>query len=272
MSNERNVETPRRAGSAWSALLEGELAERANDAIQDILSELATWDESLPNGLAGGTAGMALGYHTLARSLGDDSLLERARVAWEESAASLADSASSPAFYGGFPGVAFASAQVASELFGQDADELLCDIDEPLGEFLSHSYVTGNYDLVSGLTGVGVYGLERMPSAAGRRILGAVVRQLMDQTEPEAGQPGRTWKTPGELLPPHQREMAPNGYYNLGVAHGAPAAVAAGRVSTVAVRTIRSLRITCMRTRIRRACSGAASIVAIRRGGPQRGV
>ena len=52
----------------------------------------------------------------------------------------------------------------------------------------------------------------------------------------------------------------------------APAAVAAGRASTVAVRTIRSLRITCMRTRIRRACSGAASIVAIRRGGPQRGV
>ncbi len=37
--------------------------------------------------------------------------------------------------------------------------------------------------------------------------------------------PGLGWYTPPELLPPWQAELAPEGYYNLGVAHGMPAVV-----------------------------------------------
>jgi hypothetical protein len=80
-----------------------------------------------------------------------------------------------------------------------------------------------NYDLISGLVGAGLVAAERYPRGRSGETLEHIV-DLLDQTA-EVTPPGLSWFTPGERLPDHQRETAPNGYWNLGVAHGVPGIV-----------------------------------------------
>jgi hypothetical protein len=77
---------------------------------------------------------------------------------------------------------------------------------------------------VSGLVGIGVYALERLPDPAGAELLELVVAALADRAERPDG--AATWFTPPLELHPDARERAPEGYYNLGVAHGVPGVIA----------------------------------------------
>lgn len=79
----------------------------------------------------------------------------------------------------------------------------------------------GDYDLLNGLVGFGVYFLERLPSS----IAAEGVRLVLDRIEAAAEHTadGVTWFTDPSILPGWQRKEFPNGYYNLGVAHGVPA-------------------------------------------------
>jgi hypothetical protein len=67
------------------------------------------------------------------------------------------------------------------------------------------------------------------------QCLEAIVDRL-EETAIEAGE-GVTWHTRQELLPPYMREHMPQGYYNLGVAHGVPGVIALlGDICRVGVR------------------------------------
>jgi hypothetical protein len=81
-----------------------------------------------------------------------------------------------------------------------------------------------DYDLVSGLVGLGVYALERLPRPRARRALELIVDRLaeLSETRPD----GTTWHTPPHLLPAHELEMYPQGCHNLGLAHGMPGVIA----------------------------------------------
>ena len=76
------------------------------------------------------------------------------------------------------------------------------------------------YDLISGLVGVGVHFVERLPDEAAREGLVRILDEL-ERTAVEA-EGGVSWFTAADLLPEWQRKRAPQGYYNLGVAHGVP--------------------------------------------------
>ena len=225
------IEQTRAVSPRWRPVLCGALARRAGDAIADILAELERWPLDDP-GLAGGLAGHALGYEYLARALGERALDERARRAWESAAAAVETSVSAPWLFGGFPGIAWVGAHLAPRLFPSPSADPLGEIDSALLSFLAPPNRFAGLDLVSGVAGLAVYGLERLPGKAGRRILERVVGRLEEAAAPVAGprgrpgQAGRAWLTPAELLPPHQRSVAPRGYFNLGVAHGMPAIVA----------------------------------------------
>lgn len=78
----------------------------------------------------------------------------------------------------------------------------------------------GPYDLISGLVGFGIYFLERLPVENAIRGIQAVTSQL-DRLSRQAGE-GITWHTRPDLLPDWQRERYPEGYFNLGAAHGLP--------------------------------------------------
>ena len=76
------------------------------------------------------------------------------------------------------------------------------------------------YDLISGLVGIGVHFTERLPNEGAEAGLVRVL-DLLEDSAVEVGD-GITWFTEPDLLPEWQRERAPEGYYNLGVAHGVP--------------------------------------------------
>jgi lantibiotic biosynthesis protein len=74
--------------------------------------------------------------------------------------------------------------------------------------------------LISGLVGFGTYFLERLPRESAAKGVRAVFAHLENLSERVNGT--ATWYSGPELLPEWQREQCPNGYYNLGVAHGIP--------------------------------------------------
>ncbi len=104
---------------------------------------------------------------------------------------------------------------------GESSDsDLNGDIDALLLRELQRGRWAGPYDLLSGLVGFGVYFLQRLP--AEKASLG--VELLIYHLDKAAERTGNqiTWHTPPELVPPTQLPRFPEGYYNLGVAHGIP--------------------------------------------------
>jgi lantibiotic modifying enzyme len=172
--------------------------------------------------LAMGRTGHALLYAYLARA----GLAERARETSEalldEAVEAVSEVRLPPSFYGGCLGVAWAVAHVdeVEERADIDPDE---DIDAALHAYLARSPWVGEYDLVSGLVGLGVYALERLPRTRARGLLALIVERLEETSE--RTEAGVRWLTPPEQLPDHQRENAPHGYYNLGLAHGVPGVI-----------------------------------------------
>ena len=73
----------------------------------------------------------------------------------------------------------------------------------------------GNYDLIEGSTGAGVFALEAGDDELARAVLDHL----------EAWSVRRWFTRPDELVE-SEREVAPTGYTNLGMAHGVPGAIA----------------------------------------------
>lgn len=155
-------------------------------------------------------------YLAADRTLPDDDDATTAHVA-----AALAAQAEAPralALHGGLAGVGWTIAHLASD---ENAEEICATIDTALSRALERDW-HGPYDLIGGLVGIGVYALER--EEAGRALTARVLELLRAAAEPRG--PGLAWHTPARLLPDWQREHAPDGYWNLGMAHGIPGIVA----------------------------------------------
>ena len=128
-----------------------------------------------------------------------------------------------PGLYGGAARVAFAVGHLSA---GEDAD-LACEmIERSLLRFLGQP--TENYDLISGLVGIAVPVLQRIADGKSSPSSEPLARNILDQLE-RLARPmdrGLAWHTPPDLLPEWQRLQAPEGYTNLGLAHGIPGVVA----------------------------------------------
>ena len=120
--------------------------------------------------------------------------------------------------YGGWTELGWIAAHL-----GAEEDFVSEHVDRLLIGHLQKWPVRAGYDLISGLVGAGVYCLERMPLDAGRKGMSLVVDAL-DSSRIET-ESGVTWFTPPGSLPEWQRRHAPDGYYNLGVAHGVPGVI-----------------------------------------------
>lgn len=175
-------------------VLEGALAARASDAVDAIAAGLSRASSGLRDpSLAQGDAGIALFFHALGDAGSAAFHLERAVACLDDLDASL---------FRGIAGVAFAVEQIRG-------GELNAAIDEALLE-IAHGLPT--HDLIEGLTGIGVYALERGPRGADllREVVLLLERRAMD---------GAAWLGEPLLLADGQRPFG-QGYYNLGVAHG----------------------------------------------------
>ncbi len=125
-----------------------------------------------------------------------------------------------PDLFTGVAGVAWCGDQVRA-LLGEDEPERNEPIDELLAAHLDRADWPFDYDLASGLVGFGLYALGR--GERGRSIAERAVFHLARFARED--EEGIGFFTPPELLPAHQREVAPDGLYNLGVAHGGAGAI-----------------------------------------------
>jgi hypothetical protein len=120
--------------------------------------------------------------------------------------------------FGGWAGLGWITSHLDADddFVGAHADRLLTDA---LGAWPPQR----GYDLISGLVGAGVCFVERLPRDSAIRGLTLVLAAL--EATAEYTDDGTTWFTPAEFLSPWQQERAPNGYFNLGVAHGVPGVI-----------------------------------------------
>lgn len=193
--------------------------------------------------LAGGGAGLALLFAYLADNGTMHCAEEVAEHFMDGAADAVATVTMEPSLYCGFTGVAWVAAHLEGRLFDASGEDSNAAVDGVLGTYLVHSPWVGDYDLVSGLVGIGAYALERISYPTARAILARVIDRL-DETA-ERHKEGITWLTPPELLPPDHRKVCPRGHYNLGVAHGVPGVIAllagacaAGVAHTTAMRLL----------------------------------
>ncbi|PCC68743.1 Lanthionine synthetase C-like protein [Nannocystis exedens] len=128
------------------------------------------------------------------------------------------------ALFGGLTGVGWAIDLLHGRLFEADGDPNAA-VDALLMRTVARSPWTAPYDLISGLVGIGVYALQRLPRESAATILAQVVARLGETAEPR--DEGITWRTRREWRP----NRNPGGPiedpgYDLGVAHGVPGVIA----------------------------------------------
>lgn len=215
----------------WNPTLEGNAARRAGESLDRIAADLRDLppfreDALFGASLADGDAGLALfwAYHEQARpgQGGAGLALRHLERAYDR----LAGEVQLPGLFTGFTGVAWVVEHLrepGDDPAGDPADDPNIEVDELLQGRLERGPWTGDYDLVTGLAGLGAYALERLPGAAAERCLAGVVARLAECAEPQ--ETGLAWPTPERRLAETGPASYPNGRFNLGVAHGVPGVI-----------------------------------------------
>jgi len=190
---------------------------RLRGVIREIVDALASWRGE-------GTGVDELADQALLRTyLAQDGTVDDpddvATSALEDAIVRYAEGVAMPGLFGGGARVGWTVAHLAG---GEDAAEVCGAIEGALLAALERW--DGDYDLISGLVGFGVLALERLDADSGRTL----ATRVLDQLERRADRrpTGLAWHTDARLLPEWQRELAPDGYDNLGLAHGIPGVVA----------------------------------------------
>jgi len=137
--------------------------------------------------------------------------------------ASLAEQPAPASLLGGFVGVAWAATVVQDMLEGSRDTSLTAELDDVLLDHLAQSPWRRDFDVVGGLTGFGLYGVLRGDDEVGRAVVSRTVARLEELASRDGT--GATWFTQPWLLPQHQRDTFPDGYHNLGLAHGVPGVI-----------------------------------------------
>lgn len=227
MTDSKTQDSKTQDSKTWTPLLEGEEAEKVWKVIFEIAEALVeneaerAWNPCLTEG----TGGIALFFSYLAQARQDDALADTAVHFYEKMVEATPGFPFLPGLYSGVAGVGWTVEHLAGRLFSPDEDEE--DSNQPLDETLIGSLREpwkGDFDLVLGLVGLGVYALERLPRPAALECLGGILRRLEELAESQPQ--GTVWMTRPELLPEHQREVFPAGCHNLGMAHGIPGVIA----------------------------------------------
>ena len=216
------------AESCWRPTLSGTTAQQALQAV-DAIAESITSITSLPGeqdpSLGRGQAGLALLYTWLARTRRTPQADVLAWQHLDQAIEAVSTQAMDASLYGGFPGVAWA-AELVDHLLDPDAEDRSEAVDDALLRLLSRANLwPAPHDLVVGVTGLGVYALQRYPRPLAIECLRRVVERLRERAQHD--EHGLYWWTPpAGILNREAQEQYPSGRADLGVAHGVAGAIA----------------------------------------------
>jgi len=213
--------------ASWRPILSGTTAQQALQAV-DAIAESITSVTSPPGerdpSLGRGQAGLALLYTWLAQTR---RMPQADVLAWQyldQAIEAVSTQAMNASLYGGFSGVAWAT-ELVDHLLDPDAEDRSEAVDDALLRLLSRANLWPTpHDLVVGVTGLGVYALQRYPRPLAIECLRRVVERLHERAQHD--EHGLYWWTPPAEIHPEWRKQYPSGWADLGVAHGVAGAIA----------------------------------------------
>jgi class I lanthipeptide synthase len=214
--------------TTWTPILEGREAAAVWETIESVTRALESQEDSWnrQSTLVDGRPGPAIFLAYLAMATGAEHPRRRSLELIEQAVDGLSGAKTDTSMMAGFTGVAWAVEHLqgrawerADEDLNEDTDEIIL---ETLRAFPPSEWPYG-HDLLYGLTGVGVYALERLPRASAAEILRQVIERL--DRMGERSEEGLAWLSPSWLMPKEIRGKYLGGFYSLGVAHGPPGIV-----------------------------------------------
>ena len=230
--------------SAWRPIIEGGLRDEVNEVIMAVARvfrkyELGDFtqndDQKEPYlslrspSLYGGQAGVAVFYTYLAQIRPGEGHEKSAVFFLNQAIQKTASALSAPSLSNGFIGVAWATEYIRQRIQADDLGDPNESVDNALRILLSRFPWKGSYDPINGLVGIGIYLLERVPDPVAVECLELIIEHLYENAE--FSSKGTTWHTRPETMTQEGRELYPEGYYNLGLAHGLPGIISfLGRV------------------------------------------
>jgi lantibiotic biosynthesis protein len=201
--------------TSWKPLLEGTQAADALQAVRDIAAAIAV-DPTAD--AADRTVFWAYAAPVIETSYANTAY----DVALDDLVAQLQTGARHTSLYdSGLAGLGWTLTHIL------DGEDSLVVLDEALVEIVKQERATGGFDLAQGLTGIGVYFLERLVTGGGdaaREGLEVVVDGLARCAT--VTEHGITWLTAPEHGASVYREAFPDGFYDCGLAHGTAGVIA----------------------------------------------
>jgi len=211
-----------------SAVLDDALLAEAVTVLRNIVAAIPTPGiEGANPSAAVGSAGHALfiGYASQSELFEGErtSLSELMMAHLQASVDGLQEITNIPFLFEGFPGVAWVANHLCLRGFMEDGEDLCVAVDEALLDWLKNGAASSmSCELIGGLAGLGLYGLGRWHTEAGREIVRLVVEALSASAIEHQGL--RTWfNTADEFSDPEERQA--QGCFNLGLSHGVPGAL-----------------------------------------------
>jgi len=196
--------------TSWRPILAGAERQAALDTVLAIADALiALPEETLPAQLGRGAAGFSLFFCHLGRHSG---VAEHRELAEHYAALAMERMTGT--------GIAWLLEHLRTQGYEVEAD-VTEDVDALLLERLSGPY-DGEFDLIGGLVGLGIYALEGQMNERRRQILERVIARLAEVAQPRPA--GCSWLAPPMYLGDDPR--FPDGGDNFGMAHGTPGVIA----------------------------------------------
>lgn len=224
------------ANKEWQPVLTGADAETVLAVVGDIAKALhnppATWIPmettavepyriSRGASLAVGSAGLALFFAYLSQIPGvSRTFAEEAEHFISHALDALEAVSMTGGLFRGLSGIAWTVQHLQGFLFEDESADPETDPNADIDQILlDHWSKPEKFDLWGGCAGLGVYALERYPRP-GSKLLLEILIQRLDELSSKTGV-GIAWFTPPKMMRPKTRMSFPDGYYDLGVAHGA---------------------------------------------------
>lgn len=210
----------------WQAFpLGGEARKEALEALHAIAHSLpGPSAQGFGPSLSGGHAGFALfhAYYSLSGLDGHDHRgLSSAHL--EAAAERISDIGGFSGLFGGYTGTAWTVDHLENLSIIESDQDLNEDIDAELIAHLAQRPYIGLCELIAGISGLGLYGLDRATRGKGRQVAQAALDALLATSVRDGG--FTTWFNAPEALHPLALETTPNGCFNLGLSHGVPGAI-----------------------------------------------